>query len=528
MSTNLMYTSWFATNYTSFSTSVEVGIKVYCQNPPFSDNYQTSVFSGITSITQLDAKADWVESPVSLTTTVDSIGLKSFDLTASIKGFQLVNLANDAVLSVEGSDGWVFPTNTQVTISSIVIYAKNITGKPVLFATTEGIGDGTVVVHGGSIYGQSSAAVTISGTQYLVKRDSATSTISIGYSYLKLAIPEWESPHTQHVWIQPQRTNFIINPSFENLSKGKYGWSTGVVGTGAASLTSVTGGVDSIRTKCGYVSTSPDFSGIAVLESNLFPSVSPWYSVSFHISSTSASDINFGLVAHDYSGTSNTFIVAAEKTISGGGSATSGFVQMYALVKGINDTKHYSLRIESTGGEFWVDNMLVDPHEGQYEYFDGNSINTIDGDYRWMGGTSNSHFSLWYNNFKNSKARLVGNYDDADNTYKGSLYQEWSPAGASVVTHWDAVTSFTPLNWVGDAFYPVKDASNTAISVITTMVEEDTFLLTEDGDSLITESGEYLISDLVENNSVDSVYNVYAVTENEEFLVTEANELLLF
>jgi len=472
MDITFMHTSWFSTNYASFSTATPVGIRIYTQTPSFTDTYQTSVFSGITAVSGLDARPEWVQCGITPTTTPSTINLKSFSLGTST-GFQFVGASPFPVLSVESGQGWVLPNDKKAVIAAVVVYAVGTFSgvvNPVLFATTSGIGNGTVVAHAGSIYGQSKAPVTATpDNAYIVSRDSTSGKFSIGYSFLKIATPEWEPPHSQHVWIQPQRINFIANPSFESSTLQ---WRKGVTGTGTASLAQASGGVDVVsptRTQCGYVSKDSGATGSLVLESNLFPSSGPWYSVSFYISSSAASTVKFGLVAHDYAGLNKVFITAPEKTVTSGGSATGPFVQMTALIKGLNDIKHYSFRIESTAGNFWVDNVLVDPHEGQYEYFDGNSTNTIAGDYRWMGGKSsyeNKHFSLWYNNYNNSYARLVGNYDTVDDTYKGSLYQEWAPTGAAVRTHWDAVTSFSPLNWSGDAFYPITDVSALSISTI--------------------------------------------------------------
>jgi hypothetical protein len=479
MDINFMYTSWFSSNYAEFNTAKQVGIRLYTQTPSFTDTYQASVFSGITALSGLNVRPEWVQCGVTPTSTPSTINLKSFNLGGGTgNGFQFVGTVSsvaNTVLNVEAGQGWILPTDSQIVIAAVVVYAVGTFSgvvNPVLFATTAGIGDGTIVAHGGSIYGQSKAPVLSSPNDtYIASRDSISGKFSVGYSFLNIAAPVWEPPHSQHVWIQPQRINFIANPSFESATLQ---WRSGIVGgTGTASLEQTSGGVDvqsPVRTKCGHVSRTGT-GGKIVLESNLFPSSGPWYSVSFSISSSSAATVEFGLVAHDYAGLNKTFIKAPSVSVASGGSAAGEFVRMTALIKGLNDIKHYSFRIESTSSEFWVDNVLVDPHEGQDEYFDGNSTNTISGDYRWMGGTegyANKHFSLWYNNFNNSYYRLVGK--TVDNTYKGSLYQEWAPTGAAVMTHWDAVTSFSPLNWKGDFFYPITDVSSLPISTISSTI----------------------------------------------------------
>jgi hypothetical protein len=67
----------------------------------------------------------------------------------------------------------------------------------------------------------------------------------------------------------------------------------------------------------------------------------------------------------------------------------------------------------------------------------------------------------------------MGDYDTQDDLYKPGLVEEWAPTGANVVAHWDSVTSFTPSNWYGDAFYPVSDVNGTPVSTITSFVNFD-------------------------------------------------------
>jgi hypothetical protein len=160
--------------------------------------------------------------------------------------------------------------------------------------------------------------------------------------------------------------------------------------------------------------------------------------------------------------------VTVEKKLSAaGGAADKGFVQYQAMVPAPMDSPEMNLRIEITGcSDIWVDNVLVDPHEGQYKYFDGSSTDSFPDDYRWMGGLENNHFSCWYNNYLNTHNRLFSDWDETEGRYKSGLVEEWAPTGATIIDHWDAVTPYTPLNWFGDAFYTVTEVSGSAIAVV--------------------------------------------------------------
>jgi hypothetical protein len=135
-------------------------------------------------------------------------------------------------------------------------------------------------------------------------------------------------------------------------------------------------------------------------------------------------------------------------------------------------------RIEFTGSNFWVDNVMVDPHEGQYTYFDGDSDLSLPDDFQWMGGSgyANRQFSVWYNNFKNTNARLSGAVDENTGEYVEGLAEQWAPNGAAISVHWNAVTPIAPYNWIGNAFYPIANVAGTTVSV---PVSDRTFTLAE-------------------------------------------------
>lgn len=294
------------------------------------------------------------------------------------------------------------------------------------------------------------------------------------YLLLQPSLPYWESAHAQHLWLEPQRTNLLANPSFEDAALEN--WRVDEDST----LARAAGIDDGIRSYCGHVTGS---NPTKVLESNYFPVTGSWLSVVFYIRAASddetTSSLKYGIVGYDAS-YSNTVFISSD-TVDLPHQESGGFLEIRGLIPSPPNTAEMCLRIEVDNcSEFWVDNAMVDPHEGQYTYFDGDSTDGLIGDYRWMGGSTNTnkHFSCWYNNYKNNRYRLMGDYDTDDDLYKPGLVEEWAPTGANIVAHWDAVTSFTPLNWWGDAYYPLAAVSGTSVSNIDT--ETDFFLVPRD------------------------------------------------
>ncbi len=485
--TTTIVTNWLKTNYGTVNWTVpkQVGVRLYARNPSFTDSTATK-FAGFSNLTDLDSNPEWVSVGATLTSKVTSTGsatnlyLKKVSVSGTLEGLQVVD-SSGIEHSVEDEGGWYFNTDpTQEVISAAVFYligTYSSVVNPILFATTQGIGDNTVA-HYKSLFGQYKTGAA-SGKQYVIGYDTTSLLFSTGYTFLSLSTPIWEGAHAQHIWIQPQRINFAANPSFERSVAPVPYWRVGrESGAGSATLsragsTGTPAGVGgTARPYCGKVLSSGG-SARTVLESNLFPKVNNWYSISFYASgdgvvSSNTGSLYFGIVARPLDSSSATYIrnKVAEKLE--GGTATSGFRKFTALIQIPDDVGDLMLRIEYAGTTLWVDDVLIEPHEGQYEYFDGNSVISLSDDFRWMGGSTyaNKHFSLWYNNYKNTRARLLGDYDTLDNLYKPGLAEEWSPTGANITAHWDAVTNVTPYNWVGDAFYPITDVNGTAVSTI--------------------------------------------------------------
>jgi hypothetical protein len=480
-----MVTDWFKSNYAStgfWTSNRKVGVKLYARSPRVT-SLSNNTFKTYTALAGLSNHPEWV--PVSATITMypSDIYLKRV-VDGDTDYLQLV-LSNGTDASVDNvvPAGWRFdPTSPNVysqdAVYVAVFYFIGTIGSvvnPIIWATSQGIGDRTIV-HNGSVYGQAS---TNAGSHPHVVRVSNTTAITVdtnnfeaGLLYLKPSPPVWENAHALHIWVEPQRINYIANPSFEG---GTFGWRSN------STMAVVTGGLNTStsRTKCLHLQQSVQ-GDVIVLESNLFPFDSQWMSVSFNISGTG--NVRFGLVNFDSSYYDKAYLRSEYVHISGG-SATGGFTKFTGLIPRTDFTVESLLRIEisnptdGTGSwvanDVWIDDVLVDPHESQYEYFDGDSNDGLVNDFRWVKNLANQHFSVWYNNYDNTRNRLMGGPDQTDTftdangehpKYKEGLVDEWMPTGANIVVHWDAVSSYTPNNWLGDAYYPISNVNGTTVT----------------------------------------------------------------
>lgn len=497
-----LFTKWFEDNYSVIDWSVRRRVNVVLHNslPVFDDNAKSKFYD------VEDLSSSYADGWVPTTSIIESRLSEEGDPSPEylylkeliVSGKEYLQLVNDSdvVVSVENGEGWYLENPdpegvVQEVIAGATWYLEGVFGgvtNPVLFATKYGVGD-SIVAHEGTVYGQFETGAPIN-EQYVVAYNPSSG-FSVGYVLLRLSTPRWEGTHSHHMWIQPQRVNYIANPSFENSTTDW--WRVGNLNEGSeTSLERVTGGVDTQRPYCGHV-YSLDSGNTLVLESNLFPNTAGWFSVSFYASGTGS--LKFGLVVNNVSYTSTTFVCSEYFELTGG-SAASSFRKFTGLIQSLPDSADCHFRIEFIGDEFWIDNVLVDPNAGQYDYFDGDSTESVTGDFQWMNESPDSHYSVWYSNYRNSKARLVGAFDTVDGIYKPGLVDAWSPTGASVSVHWDAVSSITPSNWVGDYVHPIYNVSDLEVSFIDNeisyrpdVVNSNNYISLETEYTLATESG---------------------------------------
>lgn len=495
-SRDTMWTEWFATSFPFFPFDVssrlltpEVAIKAYVRTPSFTSE-SAAPFSGLTTIGDLANLPEWVEARCSAEFRSAGV-LQSAYLKKEAGDDDPVSLVTlfdtgdpEPVFVrryVEDDAGWYFTAVDPVEeiITAVVFYIDGpvttddgsgpvSTTNPILFATTRGCGTNTVV-HDNSLYGVAQSYVGLNAEADLLTVSNSSSTFAARHCLLSPGLPPWESAHSQHLWIEPQRANLIANPAFQDSSL--FGWRT----PDDTSMQQVTGGVSSWRDtpKCGRLyGVNPS----KKLESNFFPNVSEWYSGSFSVSASNGCSIRYGLVAFDPTYTNPRYLVSDYLSINTPtpGSASKGFFRVTFLTKMFLDAVDICFRLEiENADEVWVSDVLIDPHPGQYDYFDGACTLGSPGDFRWMGSEDDRHFSLWYNNYRNTRNRVIGGYDASDGRYKPGLVEEWAPTGATIVAHWDAITPITPQNWSGDAYHTLSDVHGSEPTVVSSEYKFD-------------------------------------------------------
>lgn len=297
-----------------------------------------------------------------------------------------------------------------------------------------------------------------------------------GSMLLDTPSPAYEPNNVAHVWMRPQRMNLLANPQFigpagNRYSKASYagntygegaflrpfGWRVGKVAKGVAGVIDVSPGSMVVS---GEVGTSR-----TVVESNRFPvRDNKFMSIKMGIRGRGIARV--GVVAWDIYYKNPVFIRLPDVELGEDGIdvATLLPTDIYGMLPTLPGAVEYSLRIEweqianpNLYG-FTLVNPMVDPTDGQDTYFDGDYDDGLEGDYHWHGGEFNQHkhFSMWYNNRKNTEGRLFGGEIEGA-SYQDGLLTEWTPSTSGVVAHWDAIDGSPVRGWSGDFFYPIND-----------------------------------------------------------------------
>lgn len=344
------------------------------------------------------------------------------------------------------------------------------------------------------------------------------------------ATPPWQSPTAVHTWFSPQRMNLVANPSFET---DDFGWAAGSVGEGDIVFEAVDGGVgvSPSRTRCGYATTNGP--GRLAIESNKFPAIGQWYSISLKASGVGV--IRVGTLSWDATGEVCIYVRTDPRTLTyqspvydqfdnasletkviTSASPDGPWDYIKVMVPLVSGSTQMALRIEFEGEELFLDDCLVDPNPSQYEYFDGNSNDGLPEDFRWHGGLENQQFSLWYNNWRNTNARLFGAFDTVDDKYKQGKLEDWLPDLADVVPHWDAFDGYTPDNWEGDYFYPIVNNAGGPISDVDTELD---VTLNPFGNYLLAETGASINTELPDMLEVEVSTQPTLLTTEDGFLL---------
>jgi hypothetical protein len=238
--------------------------------------------------------------------------------------------------------------------------------------------------------------------------------------------PVYEGSHTEHVWLFPQRVNFIANSSFE---AGITHWRTNGV------LAQVTDAAPSGGSKAGkFTGTAP-----VVAESNTWPALSSseW---TVQVWVRANGPVRVGLV-HWEADFGQTIVDWGDVAYGPG-----GYLHIRAL-RWAAQPKECMLRVECNGTEMTIDNALAEPgYLLDWPYFNGDTIYGAADDFSWYAGENLQHntYSLWYNLKRAVGGRLFARdldgsvVTDTDMEEQGLVYQ-WVPAGTVVVPHWDVL-----------------------------------------------------------------------------------------
>lgn len=241
--------------------------------------------------------------------------------------------------------------------------------------------------------------------------------------------PAFETSHTQHVWLYPQRVNLIANPSFE---KDTAFWLSNRTITRVA------------ESALGVGSWAGRFAGTApvVAESNIFDTQfeERW---TVQLMAKGNGNLKVGFVWWDGS---------FEETAVDWGTETwkldpTNYTRV-AVARTGYQTFQGLVRLECDGNSLTIDNVLVEKgYLKDWPYFDGDTTYGARDDFTWYGGSVNqgASYSLWYNNKRATYGRLfaqdiegVAVVTDEVMTQQGFVYQ-WVPAGMTVQPHIDVL-----------------------------------------------------------------------------------------
>ena len=230
----------------------------------------------------------------------------------------------------------------------------------------------------------------------------------------------WEPPRTQHVYMYPQRINYVPNPSFEDLSGsngGNFGWRA------KGTMTRLPGGVDNANNNYGHIVGTR-------LESVPIPLSSRFTTVSAYVRSAGATYVQLGIATYGTDWNQTGDRLSAHLPVVDTWTRLSYVVQVPDDMSGCGF-------LCVSDGNFDIDLVMMEPSADVNDYFAGDSQTGILGDFGWQGVTHQS-LSFWYNNKYLVGARLFGTYTTGLVPKTGLVY-DWVPAGTSISTHWDVL-----------------------------------------------------------------------------------------
>lgn len=272
---------------------------------------------------------------------------------------------------------------------------------------------------------------------------------------------DWEPSRSVHVWIDPQRINYIMDPSFRYETA--VGWRTN------ATFGHVDAGGGIVRdgvSECAHLTGESPI----VLESNLFPtnSIHQTWCVSAEVSGVGRFRVGIVFFQATMADSEAMYVCTPWERFGSGSHHQSDFHRIYASLPTPETVKEGLVRIEFEGTECWIDEVLAAPEDGPGTYFDAQWPMGQPGDYTWYGVEENSEFanqsySLFYNNRKSLDSMMFGfttvqgpspNHNEV--VVRGEA-SKWVPEGVNIVPHWDDVFSERVHTWMDDVLVPPKD-----------------------------------------------------------------------
>lgn len=441
------YTNWLKNNAASVNwDTASLTATLFTRSSGFLTNGSTTNDAGVAAATRVEdllARPGWQMAPATPVTvaadatTSSGVTTVVLDDPAAGFGFSCAPLYLDAVA-----------VSLSATVSGVVnpllmVFRPDST---VLFG---GSTDGAVARPGRILQNNGS------GQSFLFQFSGTPTSLTIPNVEIAVPVLGWESAHSVHVWMSPTRVNYAANPSFESLGTGSkpFGWRSD------ATLVRdpVAGGTFPY---CGRMTGA---GATKVLESNYFPASNERGFWTVRASVEGAGTYRIGVLFW-MPGMAEADCLYAYEDVE---VSSSGFVSISTVVPAPEAAWEAQFRLEYTGTECRVDDVLVEPNEARDVYFDGSTELCQPGDTAWYGHDTLSSaqylhksFSTYYPDRERMKKYLYGYTTQAVGQnpvrYPGTTYG-YVPEGNQIVPHWDDVYYARIHSWTRDVRIPVAD-----------------------------------------------------------------------
>jgi hypothetical protein len=199
----------------------------------------------------------------------------------------------------------------------------------------------------------------------------------------------------------------------------------------------------------GKLVASPDFTGMIAGQTSVRDAQGNVWTLAgaATVANPSASWVQLGLCNYSASWTAAPDVLSGQKPLVGTWTRLSHIAQMPDNLSGSG------FLVVANGG-FDIDLVMLEASADLNDYFAGDSQTGILGDFSWQGTTHQS-LSFWYNNKYLVGARLFGTYTTGL-VQKNGLVYDWVPAGTSIYTHWDVLST-------NDTKQPLEDFASKVI-----------------------------------------------------------------